>query len=479
MSATEITPFWIEDIPVLLTSINCIPDTSDTLEEQMNSITRAVLLISLILYILEYEYTSLFFLFSILFIIIIYYIQRNSMKERYTSRCETTIPIDEWTKIPRGNDLRIQTPSQYRFCLNSKDATYDQKQFSENQALVGPPNPKTKGPTYVIPPPAAWDYWSENHVVPSGINDSTYQEIYQSGYVGTSTCGSDLNVPPVNRCNNRPNFQKKNQPIEIVEGFNRLYPNPAVTESSVHRNPNPQPNDDCHKNGDMVDFVYKPDQLKYNLPSNFPAGECSDSKVFSEYNKNLFTQTIEPGMYYQSEVIEPISSNIGISHTQQFEPVVCKQDKNGGITYISKDPRTIEPIEPVNRPPEPNNANVYDPRFSGYGTSYRSYVDPLTGQPRFMYDDVDAIRRPNYIVRSNIDHALWAQGYGPMDLNQVNDVPYQGGHQLAQNQFMQDTLSQRSELQERLMRKYNTQIGWQRRQKPLRRDQGGATNRIR
>ena len=36
------------------------------------------------------------------------------------------------------------------------------------------------------------------------------------------------------------------------------------------------------------------------------------------------------------------------------------------------------------------------------------------GQTKFYYDDVDAIRMPNYITRSNIDHQPFADRYGPL-----------------------------------------------------------------
>ena len=32
----------------------------------------------------------------------------------------------------------------------------------------------------------------------------------------------------------------------------------------------------------------------------------------------------------------------------------------------------------------PNESNVYDPRFTGYGTNYRTYIESVTGQPRFI-----------------------------------------------------------------------------------------------
>ncbi len=48
-------------------------------------------------------------------------------------------------------------------------------------------------------------------------------------------------------------------------------------------------------------------------------------------------------------------------------------------------------------------SDLYDPRFTGYGTSSRSYLEPVTGQVRFYYDDIDSYKRPNYISRSKVD----------------------------------------------------------------------------
>jgi hypothetical protein len=104
----------------------------------------------------------------------------------------------------------------------------------------------------------------------------------------------------------------------------------------------------------------------------------------------------------------------------------------------------------------------------------------MTGQPRFFYDDIDAVRKPNYITRSNIDDAPWAHSYGSVSTEkQDGSIPNKEYRTLAQDKFLQDTLKQRGELQERLMRKFNTEVAWQRRQFPLRRDMGGAMNMCR
>jgi hypothetical protein len=78
------------------------------------------------------------------------------------------------------------------------------------------------------------------------------------------------------------------------------------------------------------------------------------------------------------------------------------------------------------------------------------------------------VRKPNYIIRSNIDDAKWAHSYGPQTNEQSNGpVPNVYSRALAQNKFLQDSLKQREELQERAMHKFNTEIGWQRRQAPI------------
>jgi hypothetical protein len=474
------------------------------------------------------------------------------------------VPLDQWRTIPKPNDLLIQNKSQYRF-IQERSTGSDNSFYSTNEALHGPANPKTLVAPLVIAPSHAWDYWSEDFIVPSNINNETHEELYQSGYLTNTLCGqtqglmnvhsesigplphreyprpinsiddlvrggeniggytiantmgvvgdlnvygedctscgyNDTNASDVAMCNQNPSQQsgnqlkKRNQVTFGVEGSGEYSTNDYTTnnynESNQRENfQTTQTSKHVHQNGykpenlikskgDMVDFSYNPEQmLKHNLPSNYPSGQCSQGDVFNEYNKNLYTQTITPGTYARSEIIEPISSNLGITYTQQFEPVTCQND-NGGVTYISHDPR-VQPISDIAPPRrvDPENSNVYDPRYTGYGTSYRSYVDDMTGQTRFYYDDVDAIRRPNMICRSNIDNFSWAHKYGPMDGEKENGpIPNSFSHSLANNQFLRDSTNQREELQERLMRKINID-GWQQRQFPLQKGTGGGVNR--
>jgi len=218
---------------------------------------------------------------------------------------------------------------------------------------------------------------------------------------------------------------------------------------------------------------YNPKQLfDSGLPTNLAAGNCTQDPVMKKYNENLFTQTVQPGVYTTSQINQPINSNMGISFTQQFPPTSRTVNPNtGSVNFTERDPRIIEPI--MEELPEYDGAiatesNINDPRFSGYGTSYRSYTDDNLGQTRFYYDDIDAIRMPNYITRSNIDNQPFADHYGPLQTGSANgNIQNSNIRELANNSFLDNSLIFRTEMQERLMRKANSNA-WQNRSAPKR-----------
>ena len=190
---------------------------------------------------------------------------------------------------------------------------------------------------------------------------------------------------------------------------------------------------------------------------------------------NIITQTLQPGVFQKSHIGEPIQSNIGISYTQEWGPTEV-QETNNMIKYTMRDPKnTIITPQIKEEVIGQDHANVYDPRFTGYGTSYRSYTDQLTGRPKFFYDDVDAITMPNYVTRSKVDVFPWANTYGPDKM--MSQDGFTAGRaslgsegdeyrQLANNAFTDSALTFRTELQERLMRKRNAEL-WQRRVAPI------------
>lgn len=228
-----------------------------------------------------------------------------------------------------------------------------------------------------------------------------------------------------------------------------------------------------NKNGDEItpgDIItssgYNQDNLKYNLPSNYSFGSCENDK---DYNKNIYTNYVDPNVYTNSQIIEPISSNIGISFDQQVPPTTVKQDKKGNVIFQSYDPRMYSTSKFANThqfdPVQPDISNIYDPRFEGYGDNSRYYYDKMSSTNNFAYDDIDAYKRPNFIIRSKIDHLPTSDSYGPMGSDDEINSNNFNTNQVAIKSYLDNSLMHRNELQERLMRKRNSEM-WQTRKYP-------------
>lgn len=523
---------WLERPFELLCNINLIPLTNETIENQLNSITRLIIIIFIILYLLDYQYSLLFLLLALLFIIILYYIykcqQNNTNKEKYKnikinninnkmnnnyrrSDIRTNensnyapyesvnyknVPVSEYVKFTQNNhgisinkdQLRVNPPTTYRFCDDSVELKFNNPNYiSPNQRLAGNPNPKTNIAPVIIPPCYSLDYWKTNNLVDySQINRESQQEAYQSGFFESTCCGympKNTYIKP--ESSNIPKYKLKDEYIDYDSNYNsnEKFENeytPVIQDNRKYDNMDHITQLDKSSKlrwagppGEInVACGYNPKQIfTSGLPSNYPSSNCEKDPNLKNYNTNLFTQIIEPGIYTRNEINEPINSNIGISFTQQFEPTTCKRIDNDNIIYTEHDPRVIEPnIQPPSNPMRDSitEYNIYDPRHSGYGTSYRSYTDQQLGQTKFMYDDINAVRMPNYITRNNIDHTVYGDHYGPIPTGNSHGNAYNDKIKaLANDTFLRDTAQFRTDIEERTMRKRNAEM-WQNRMAPKR-----------
>lgn len=127
----------------------------------------------------------------------------------------------------------------------------------------------------------------------------------------------------------------------------------------------------------------------------------------------------------------------------------------------------------------PSMTDIVDPRFSGYGPTDRCYIDPISGQRKYFYSDVDSIRMPPYLSKNNIDVYPWAPKYGsgfdgrtetPYGSTSVDNAAENKGlgsvRQRALDSYRCSTNRARQELQESLMRKRNGEM-WQLRAAPI------------
>ena len=489
---------WIENISNLFCSYTLIPMTGMTLAEQMNSLSRLVIFIFMILLTIGFQSSVLFLLISLLFIIILYYIQKNRM-ERFGAENYTPIDntqVNNLSRIPTQptnlSETRVnnssQTPTQptnlsqtrVNYLDNSHEIYDDSKLgvsrkiydddsvnldsvsgmssdpnwMSPNQKLVGSANPKTNIPPVIVPPGADPSFWRGTNLTSSlKINQQGNTDLYRSGYIISD--------------NDQIKEKYRQKDRNKYEGANLNRNHRHNDDDDKYTGPSQENNI-----GDIeTSWGYNKEQLLYaGLPSNFAASGSSRNPSMKQYNENLFTQTIQPGLYTRSEIVEPINSNMGISFTQQLPPASSRIDPmTGALLRTEHDPRIVEPYLIKNTSAYTvNEGDIYDPRFTGYGTSYRSYNDDALGQTRFYYDDINAVRMPNYISRSNIDTQPFADSYGPIPKGFEKGNPYTDKiHSLAEDAFLQGAIQHRTELSERLMRKVNSEQ-WQRRMAPIR-----------
>jgi len=394
---------------------------------------------------------------------------------------------EKYTK-QRGDIKRVlaHRPASQRWCndkvkLDPNDPNY----MSINQRLVGKANPKTLIPPVIPVPLSDLSYWKANNLIThSNINSQTQYDAYGSGYQVTDCCKTakcSTNTLPCSSDKVRTVSFNKTTPMqqkhhhyagEVIEPFQQE----KTYEKEYSGNHDNNDYDIEEYGGVGVGQInmgcgYNINNIKSGLPVNLPVGPCAKDRNMREYNEQLFTQTVQPGVYTRSQVNEPINSNIGISFDQQFNPTVEQIDPNtGDILFTQVDPSIVKPVNLENMDviEAIDQSNVYDPRLTGYGTSYRAYTNDELGRTDFYYKDVDAIRAPNYISRSNIDFAKYADKYGPLPQGFENGNPNTNNiREFVHNSWLKSSIGFRNDISTRKMRKTNAEH-WQRRKAPMR-----------
>jgi hypothetical protein len=353
----------------------------------------------------------------------------------------------------------------------------EEKKLTSNQALTVNKG-RTQHPATLIAPviPARLtdiDHWRQNATIShSGVNKERTQYLYESGYISEPCSESDrpgcllgstqdLAPYPSNPNLGQPKTISREYPT--YSQHSGMHQEHSDTHSHELTYPNPDQlwdDSSCGNystmEGDMVDMECG------------VGGGCGianfDSDLPEEYTRNLFTQSVDPEVFVYDKVVEPTNGNLGISFAQSLLPVSVEQESYGD-TYTIHDPNNFDPYVTPKPFPTADESNVYDPRFNGYGTNYRAYNDTQLGQPKYYYDDINAIRQPNYLVRSKIDNEIYADTYGPMkslDGNTDTSVI----RELAERSWVDNSLSFRNSLQLSRMAPANNRA-WQRRMAPI------------
>jgi hypothetical protein len=446
-----------------------------TYHEQIMSVARLILVLFLIMILFRFPYKLLFLLIS--FVLLLIYYKMNRPVEHYgpVGYAVEPVPKVRWDKVSYGSDNFVfsrngdlrRTQINTLF-LRDNPSLVDLNQtstwcpphntplepnlhyVSPNQKLVGSANPKTLIQPIIYPPIYGKDITSLNDfIVPMAINDYKRQELFQNGYV-TEEFTNEIHPSTYEP------YIPNNPPPAVLPTMSS---NDENTESFV-------PPEYGYGSGliDQACAKNDPENLYYNMPINYNSSRCEKTDEMAAYNDQIFTSTVVPHVYDRIQVNQPdaVSSNLGISFQQQFLPTQAETMPNGDVVW------TEYASDRLPNPPlpdsimEPTPSNVYDPRLTGYGTESRSYWDEFIGQPRYYYDDVDAVRQPNYITRNMIDTQTFGTKVG------VPDSAYSTFElrEKTNQSYIDNTTQHRTELQQRLMHKNNARR-WQIRQAPM------------
>jgi hypothetical protein len=437
--------FWLENLPDLFCSLSLIPTQTMSPENQFNALTRLILAVSIMLYILNYKYTSIFLLFSIVLIVAIYYVQQKCKQESYTPMITyQNQPVTQTTPIGL-NELRNYQNTLLR---TDQDVTRSGRSFQTQYEMevreAGPPLPRTLVKPIVVDPP----YMN----MPDGYNEPTCNSVIQR------------------------KIQFKNLTEDSVEGFsqerNTMRPyEKIVTESNPpshsfsgldNRNPYYRDSSEIRGNDKMyVDEIptscgYNPHKLSYGgVPVNYPAAPMSLNDKMKDYNEKIFTNRYG-SVLYRNEVQEPnFIQNLQSDHyshgpvTKEFQP------KNGSSIVVRRDPNSFKmPPTELDNPFEerPSLSNVFDGRSIGYGQEYRAYIDPVASTVNYMYDDVDTgIRGYNYLSRNKIDIYPEAEQTGIMN----DHGPNPNIHKITHQGFIDRTNQFRNDMVEGYIREFD------------------------
>ena len=489
LNTEEHETFWIFKPVSLLSSTDLIPLTCMTLDQKMNAVTRFLILITLLLLLFNVNNALIMFFSALVIIILIYVIYYKI--EMNTECFESDVIVD--------NNSFQQSCYQNDVDLNNL--------LSFNYEPPAIHNLRFNDPPPYISPSHDLENWKESsltqhsHIKGNKGGYSQKQSGYKS-YNATTACGIN---PPIYQCEdealpyrvctrektyncentsirNNTHDHKNKIPVYTVENFKHdgdyydTIGNQSIKtcEQKCTRGREQVPTKDCNKQcvalpGDLIEHCgYNPDKGCAGMPHNQPMSINDYYPTLTGYHKNLNTQIIDPsGVYTQTEVSEPQMTNLGISFAQQFQPLQTVREGDSEI-IIRKNPRLYSNPQKIYDYGEITPDSIYDPRSAGYGDDRRTYIDTISGQPRFYYDDINAAREGNFITRNNIDVYNFTNQIGIFD-EQVNSNPLEIIKSQAHDAFINNSNDYRTSLQESLMRKSNEMVR-QRRLFPIQRD---------
>lgn len=171
--------FWITNPIKLVEDINVLPNKKQSYDERMNTLTRLILLLTVVLYVLKIKGSLQFLIFGVVLIIILYYSQRQSNLEMSSASRDThtrDTPSREYF-TPEIFDP-VAPSSQYPQGIQSESSPIGQLKYEIHN---GPGNPIYRRIPIEAPSPAMASEWGgEYNAKINTLQDSVIPQGYSS-----------------------------------------------------------------------------------------------------------------------------------------------------------------------------------------------------------------------------------------------------------------------------------------------------------
>jgi hypothetical protein len=363
----------------------------------------------------------------------------SNTQQTYTNNQHLKITSDN--DIPKPLNKNMYSPNNNNFITIVNKNSKNSIQISKNQLLSSlnssninlNVNPKTLETPIIVPHAYDFDSWKfDNSYNRSDINDENFNDYFNySGFIPSTYCSENFNNNKYgDKIYNERNKVKNSSLTSITSSVKPINDNSLLFSENKNLNINSNTN------------------ITNILPSTLPQSQTN----LSVKNAQQLQTLDEISDCSQNENLQKYFKEI---ETSIIEPNIFQNDSK---VWSNIDEKNI--LEPFNNIDDSvSNSDVYDPRYNGYGTNYRSYNDEVTGQPRFYYDDIDVIRKPNYITRNEIDTTSFGDKYGPLSKLAEFGNPFNNNIQtFAHEHWTDSSLLFRTEMKERLMRKRNNEL---------------------
>ena len=352
--------FWLEDPRNLLCSDSLLPMDSATLEEQLNSISRLVLLLFVILAAVRFDHSLWFLLLALIAVILIYYIEKrtrtttvdsestqnftNNFSGKYNSNSLNSQKSRSYSQMTSDEDCPEGTTTVFR-TVSSNPSSYSEKARLlniVNQPYVQIPRRNTstlagtvKSTGETVDVDICSGSWPD-HMVPAECVDPTSEARRFTGGFQVDGPGSSFgpNTPTPNAgLQGGPNPKTRIPPVmvprfpewEYWKPTNYNYPTLINSESNV----------DLWRSGFAVSTDCPPSYIADKIGR---ANSCSSPPQETMIDVSILDpvqiQNLQPGVFTSTNINEPINSNLGISYPEQLPPKTCTRTPGGDLMFL-------------------------------------------------------------------------------------------------------------------------------------------------